>query len=118
MFSDELWNGFFWPDPLPPFSELGLQLGGAAYLATAIAAIYALKVGTWESARVYLAYSFPYIVMAVVVTLITIAEHGGAPIGWLYLLLSAFYLPIVAYTWRRESRAASRAASPEVQVRQ
>jgi len=74
------------------------------YLATAIAAIYALQRGTWESARTYFAFSFPYITFSVIIALITAANPGVPLIMWLYVLLSVLYLPAVIYAWRGQSR--------------
>ena len=73
-------------------------------IATAIAAAYALYQGRWSGARVYFAFSFPYIVLSVIVTLITAANPGVPAILWLYVLLSVIYLPAVAYAWMQQSR--------------
>jgi hypothetical protein len=103
LFLTNLWNNFFWTAPLAPWPEEVANFAFLNYLATAVAAAYALKQGTWQGARVYFAFAFPYIVMSVIVTLLTAANVGVPPIMWLYVFLSVLYLPAVAYAWRQQS---------------
>ncbi|HLF27569.1 MAG TPA: hypothetical protein VJG32_14640 [Anaerolineae bacterium] len=104
LFFTDLWNNFFWTSPLAAWPEEVANFAFLNYLATGLAALYALKQGTWSGARVYFAFSFPYIVMSVIITLITAASPGVPLILWLYVLLSALYLPAVAYVWTQQSR--------------
>ncbi len=103
LFTD-LWNSFFWTSPLAPWPKEVANFAFLNYLATAVAAAYALYQNKWSGARVYFAFSFPYIVLSVIVTLITAANPGVPAISWLYVLLSALYLPAVAYAWIQQSR--------------
>jgi hypothetical protein len=105
VFFTDLWNSFFWTAPLPPAGHEIMHFSSLTYLATAIAALYALRRGTWESASTYFAFSFPYIIFSVIVALITASNPGVPTIMWLYVLLSVIYLPVVAYVWISQSRA-------------
>jgi hypothetical protein len=102
LFTD-LWNSFFWTAPLAPWPKEVANFAFLNYIATAIAAAYALYQGKWSGARVYLAFSFPYIVMSVIAVLVTAASPGVPLIMWLYVLLSVLYLPAVAYAWVSQS---------------
>jgi hypothetical protein len=104
VFTD-LWNGLFWTAPLSPWPSDVARFAFLNYLATAIAAAFALYQGTWSGARVYFAFSFPYIVMSVVAVLVTAANPGVPLILWLYVFLSALYLPAVLIAWRMQARA-------------
>jgi hypothetical protein len=105
LFTNLLWNGFFWTAPLPAWPVEAARFSAMNYLATAIAALYALNQGKWSGAKVYFAYSFPYVVLSVIAALVTAANPGVPAIMWLYVLLSAIYLPVVAYTWLRQERS-------------
>lgn len=100
-----LWNSVFWTAPLPVWPDAAMHFASLNYLATAIAALYALQRGTWESARTYFAYSFPYIILSVIIALITATNPGVPLIMWLYVLLSVLYLPAVVYAWRNQAPA-------------
>ena len=104
LFFVPLWNSVFWTAPLPTWPDAAMHFASLNYLATAVAALYALQRGTWESARTYFAFSFPYIVLSVIIALITAANPGVPMIMWLYVLLSILYLPAVIYVWRSQSR--------------
>lgn len=103
LFTD-LWNSFFWTAPLAPWPREVATFAFLNYIATAVAAAYALYQGKWSGARVYFAFSFPYIVMSVIAVLVTAASPGVPTIMWLYVLLSVLYLPAVAYAWASQSR--------------
>jgi hypothetical protein len=103
LFTD-VWNAMFWTAPLSPWPDDVARFAFLNYLATAIAAAFALYQGTWGGARVYFAFAFPYIVMSVAAVLITAASAGAPPILWLYVFLSALYLPAVIVVWLRQSR--------------
>jgi hypothetical protein len=103
LFTD-LWNSFFWTAPLAPWPKEVANFAFLNYIATAIAAAYALYQGKWSGAKVYLAFSFPYIVMSVIAVLVTAASPGVPLILWLYVLLSVIYLPAVAYAWVSQLR--------------
>jgi hypothetical protein len=109
VFTD-LWNGLFWTAPLSPWPYDVAHFAFLNYLATAIAAAFALYQGTWGGARVYFAFSFPYIVMSVVAVLVTAANPGVPFILWLYVFLSALYLPAVIIAWRAQSRTTAHIA--------
>jgi hypothetical protein len=104
LFLTDLWNGLFWTAPLAAWPDEVARFAFLNYLATAIAAGYALYQGRWSGARVYFAFSFPYIVMSVIAVLVTAANPGVPPILWLYVVLSALYLPAVAYAWLKQER--------------
>lgn len=104
LFFVPLWNSLFWTSPLPVWPDAAMHFASLTYLGTAVAAIYALQRGTWESARTYFAFSFPYIILSVIVALITAANPGVPAIMWAYVLLSVLYLPAVIYVWRSQSR--------------
>jgi hypothetical protein len=87
-----LWNSFFWTQPLPPWPEVPSHFSAISYFATALAA------------RVYFAFSFPYIAMGLLVALYTAATTGIPLMMWLYILLGFIYLPVVAYVWLNQSR--------------
>ncbi|MDQ3930539.1 MAG: hypothetical protein M3328_15520 [Chloroflexota bacterium] len=103
LFTD-LWNSFFWTAPLPAWPKEVANFAFLNYLATAVAAGYALYQDKWSGAKVYFAFSFPYIVMSVIAVLVTAANPGVPLIMWLYVLLSVLYLPAVAYAWYSQSR--------------
>jgi hypothetical protein len=105
FFFTDLWNGLFWTAPLSPWPNEVADFAFLNYLATAVAAAYALKQGTWQGARVYFAFAFPYIILSVIVTLMTAANTGVPAIMWLYVFLSALYLPAVIYAWQQQSRS-------------
>lgn len=105
LFFVDLWNSFFWTAPLPPVGHEIMHFASVTYLGTAIAALYALSRGTWESARTYFAFSFPYIIFSVIVALFTASNPGVPTIMWLYVALSAIYLPVVIYVWISQSRS-------------
>jgi hypothetical protein len=74
------------------------------YLAGAVGALYAFRQNNWIAARTYLAGAFALIGAFVIITIIGLLTPPGAqPISWLYVLLSALYLPVVAWVWRQES---------------
>lgn len=103
VFFVDLWNGFFWTAPLAPWPPEAAHFAFINYLGGAIAAAYALNQGSWPGARVYFVYSFSYVAMSLAVALITAANPGVPLIMWLYVLLSAIYLPAVIWAWRKES---------------
>lgn len=106
LFTNQLWNTVFWTAPLPTWPVEAMRFASLTYLATAIAALYALYQGSWDGARVYFAFSFPYIVFSVLAALVTAISPGVPLIMWLYVLLSILYLPAVAYVWYQQSRQA------------
>jgi hypothetical protein len=106
LFLPDLWNSVFWTAPLPNWPDAAGDFASLTYIATAVAAVYALTRGTWESARTYFAFSFPYIIMSVLAALATAANPGVPAIMWLYVLLSVIYLPAVIFVWVQQSRAA------------
>ena len=106
LFALDLWNDVFWSDPLPPWPDEVARFAFLNYLATGIAAVYALRQGRWSGARVYFAFSYTYIVMSLVVAILTAIDPGVPPIMWGYVALSVIYLPAVAYAWVKQSRVA------------
>ena len=104
LFPPDLWQSILWPPPLPPWPDVVREFSAISYLATAIAAAYALYQGTWGGGRVYFAFSFPYNAMAIIVALITAVRLGVPPIMWLYVLLAVLYLPVVAVVWALQAR--------------
>lgn len=100
----DLWNSFFWTAPLAPWPKEVANFAFLNYLATAVAAAYALYQGRWSGAKVYFAFSFPYIVMSVIAAVVTAINPGVPLVMWLYVLLSVLYLPAVAYAWSSQSR--------------
>lgn len=104
LFFTDLWNSLFWTAPLAPWPKEVANFAFLNYLATAIAAAYALYQGKWTGARVYFAFAFPYIVMSLAIALLTAANPGVPAIMWVYVLLSVLYLPAVAYAWVSQSR--------------
>jgi hypothetical protein len=104
LFFINLWNALFWTAPLPPWPAETMRFASLTYFATAIAALYALRRGTWEAAQVYFAFSFPYIVMSVAAALWSAVDPGVPMIMWLYIFLSILYLPSIAFAWRGQSR--------------
>jgi hypothetical protein len=109
FFTTQLWNTVFWMAPLPAWLVEAMRFATLTYLATAIAALYALYQGSWDGARVYFAFSFPSIVFSVLAALVTAISPGAPLIMWLYVLLSILYLPAVAYAWYQPSRQARQA---------
>lgn len=56
--------------------------------------------------RTYLAIAGPYNVLSIVLALMAAASiRGIPPIMWLYVVLAFIYIPLVAWSWRREARA-------------
>jgi len=53
VFFLDLWNSLLWPSPFPAMDEVVSNFGGINYLGTAIAAVFALYLGSWTGARVY-----------------------------------------------------------------
>lgn len=106
LLSTDLWNRIYWTAPLPPWPTETMRFASLTYLATALAALYALWQGSWAGAKVYFAFSVPYVVMSVVAAVWTAFDPGVPPIMWLYVGLSALYLPAVVVAWRQQ--AASR----------
>ena len=104
LFTNQLWNTVFWTAPLPAWPVEAMRFASLTYLATAIAALYALCQGSWDGARVSFAFSFPYIVFSVLAALVTAIQAGVTLITWLYVLLSILSLLAVAYAWYRQSR--------------
>ncbi len=76
---------------------------GVMFLASGLVAAYALVKNRWPDARTYLAFAGTYVLLSLVLTLFAAATMGVALISWLYVALSVIYLPIVLWTWRRES---------------
>jgi len=110
-FSMSLLNGLVWTAPLPPWPPEVAHFAFINYLGGAIAAAFALYQGSWPGARVYFAYSFSYIVLSVIYTILTAATPPGVPlIMWLYVFLSVLYLPAVVWAWRQESARTSAAS--------
>jgi hypothetical protein len=107
MFFPDLWHSLLWPPPLPQIPDVARWFQAVNYLGTAVAAAYALYRGTWAGAQVYFAFSFPYNAMAIIVSLIAAITNGIPLIMWLYVLLAVLYLPIVSFTWVRQSRTVS-----------
>lgn len=105
-FFTNLFNSFFWTAPLTPWPLDIAQFAFLNYLATAIAALYALYRGSWSGARVYFAFSLPYNTMALIVSFITAAGPGLPLIHWAYIVLALIYVPVVVYAWRRQERPA------------
>jgi hypothetical protein len=88
-------------DPNGP--ALTVQYFGVMYVASGFAAAYAFAKNRWPEARAYLAFAGPYVLLSLVLTLYAAATMGVTVISWLYVILSVIYLPIVLWTWRRES---------------
>jgi hypothetical protein len=105
LFFLDLWNDFFWTDPLPPWPHEVAHFAFLNYIATGIAALFALRQGKWSGAKVYFAFSIPYIVLSVVVAILTAIDPGVPTIMWGYVALSVIYLPAVVYAWRKQSTA-------------
>jgi hypothetical protein len=101
----DVWNGLFWTAPLAAWPADVARFAFLNYLATAIAAAFTLYQGSWSGARVYFAFAFPYIIMSVLAVLVTAATTGVPLVLWLYVVLSALYLPAVAFAWWQQSRA-------------
>jgi hypothetical protein len=118
FFTNQLWNTIFWTAPLPawPVEAMraeAMRFASLTYLATAIAALYALYQGSWDGARVSFAFSFPSIVFSVLAALVTAIQPGVPLIMGLYVLLSILSLPAVAYAWYQQSRQAQQARTAE-----
>lgn len=103
-FFTNLFNSFFWTAPLTPWPVDIAQFAFLNYLATAIAALYALYQGSWHGARVYFAFALSYNIMGLIVSFITATNLGLPPIHWAYILLALIYIPAVVYAWRRQER--------------
>ncbi len=104
LFAPALVRSILYPPPLEPSGTLAIQFFGAFYLASAFAAVYALRQNDWIAARTYLALAGPFVALCVVLTLIAaLTPPGVPPIMWIYLGLSAAYLPIVAWVWRQQT---------------
>ena len=102
-FFTNLFNSFFWTAPLNAWPIDIAHFAFLNYLATGIAALYALKQGSWQGARVYFAFSLSYITFSVIVTVLAATSSGVPPIMWLYVLLSVIYLPAVVWAWQKQS---------------
>ncbi len=76
---------------------------GVMYVASGFTAAYAVIKNRWPEARTYLAFAGTYVLLSLVLTLYAAATVGVTVISWLYVALSVIYLPIVLWTWRRES---------------
>jgi hypothetical protein len=105
LFFLDLWNDVFWTDPLPAWPHEVAHFAFLNYIATGIAAIFALRQGRWSGAKVYFAFSFPYIVLSVGAVILTAIDPGVPAIMWAYVGLSVIYLPAVVYAWRKQSTA-------------
>jgi hypothetical protein len=99
----DFWNDVLWSDPLPPWPEQVARFAFLNYLATGIAAVFALRQGKWSGAKVYFAFSFPYIVLSVLAVIFTAIDTGVPAIMWAYVGLSVLYLPAVVYAWLKQS---------------
>ncbi|MGH2710286.1 MAG: hypothetical protein ACRDH9_03665 [Actinomycetota bacterium] len=98
----DFWNDVLWSDPLPPWPEPVARFAFLNYLATGIAAVFALRQGRWTGAKVYFAFSFPYIVLSVLAVIVTAIDVGVPAIMWGYVGLSVIYLPAVVYAWAKQ----------------
>jgi hypothetical protein len=108
LFFVEALNEVFWRPPLPPWPPEVAHYAFLNYVATGIAAVYALRQGSWSGAKVYFAFAFSYIAMGLVVNVLTAIDPGVPAIMWGYVALSVIYLPVVAIAWRRQTLAAGR----------
>lgn len=92
--------------PTQGASPIDIRYIGAFYAAGAVAAGYALLQNHWIAARTYLASAFVLILLFVLVTLLGLLTPPGLkPIAWAYVFLSVLYLPAVAWTMWKESKA-------------
>jgi hypothetical protein len=66
--------------------------------------VFALRQGRWSGAKVYFAFSFPYIVLSMLAVIFTAIDTGVPAIMWGYVGLSVLYLPAVVYAWTKQSR--------------
>lgn len=99
----DLTRNFLAPSQQTP--TIAIQYIGGFYLAGAIAALYAFRQDNWIAARTYLLNAAVLVALAVIVTLTNaLTPSGVQPISWLYILLSAIYLPVIGWVWRQESK--------------
>lgn len=104
MFVPGLVNNVFWSSPFEAVPAISLRYQGVLYLAMALGAAYALIQDDRMAARTYLVIAGPYVVLCVLLAIIAaVTPPGVPPIMWLYVGLSALYLPLAAYVWRQES---------------
>jgi hypothetical protein len=100
LFTNHLWHTVFWTAPLPAWP---VEATSFTSLTTAIAALCALNLGSWDGARVSR-------VLLLLHRHLTARRAGdGHPAGvalimWLYLLLLILYLPAVVFVWFRQSQ--------------
>jgi hypothetical protein len=104
LFLPELWNSVFWTTPLPSWAPENIRFAALNYVGAGIAALFALRQGTWATASTYFAFAAPYIILSVILALISSINPGVPPIMWLYVLLSIIYLPCVVYVWISQTR--------------
>jgi hypothetical protein len=117
--------GFLAPDftravlsPSMQMPTIAIQYVAGFYLAGAVGAAYALRQDTWVAARTYLASALALIGIFTLVTLVGLLTPPGLqPIAWLYVLLSALYLPIGAWVWNQQAARAAADKQPVAPVR-
>jgi hypothetical protein len=103
LFTNHLWHTVFWTAPLPAWPVEATRFASLTSLTTAVAALCALKLGSWDGARVSR-------VLLHLHRLFTARRAGdghpaeGELIMWLYVLLLILYLPAVAFAWFRQSQ--------------
>jgi hypothetical protein len=105
LFLTSLWNSLIWTSPLPTWPSEAAHFAFVNYLATAAAAAFALRQGSWSGARVYLVFAFSYNLLSLLVVLLTAASPGVPAIMWLLVALGVIYLPAVAFAWQRQAQA-------------
>ena len=108
FFFTDVWNSIFWSAPLPAWPEPVADFAFLNYLATGISALFALYQGTWDGAKVYFAFSFPYIVFSMLLSVVIGATTGVPPILWAYVTLSVLYLPAIVSAWMLQRTPSSR----------
>lgn len=117
--------GFFAPDftravlsPSTLSPNIAIQYVAGFYFAGAVGAAYALRQNTWVAARTYLLSALALIGIFTLVTVVGLLTPPGLqPISWLYVLLSALYLPIGAWVWRQEAARLAADEQPAAAVR-
>jgi hypothetical protein len=117
--------GFFAPDftravlsPSTQSPTIAIQYVAGFYLAGAVGATYALRQNTWVATRTYLASALVLIASFTLITIVGLLTPSGLqPVSWLYVLLSALYLPIVAWVWRQETARVAADDQPALAVR-
>ncbi len=101
----DLANVLLWSPPLQSVPPLAVRYEGALYLACAIGALIAFVQNNWSGARVYLSIGGPYVLPSLILTLFAAFTPPGVHLfSWLYIVLAALYVPIVAWVWVRQSR--------------